>query len=156
MVVSFLRHADAEPDGVRDFDRSLTPKGLEQAAKVGKFILRQGLIPEVIVTSPVVRARQTARIVGQALGGTEPIEGAWLACGMTPASCLRELAAYQNHSSLLVVGHEPDFSETLAALIGLPASEHLSIRKASLTAIDLPRLAAGTGQLQYLLPVWLM
>jgi phosphohistidine phosphatase SixA len=55
-----------------------------------------------------------------------------------------------------VVGHEPDFSETLAALIGLPAPEHLSIRKASLTAIDLPRLAAGTGQLQYLLPVWLM
>jgi phosphohistidine phosphatase len=156
MIVYFLRHADAEPDAARDFDRKLTPKGLEQAEKAGKFLVRFGLIPSIILASPVVRARQTAKIVSQRLGDADLVEARWLACGMSPESCLRELATYEQHESVMLVGHEPDFSETISALIGLPDSNGINIRKASLTAIDLPSLTPGAGQLQFLAPSRLM
>jgi phosphohistidine phosphatase len=156
MIVYFLRHADAEPDAARDFDRKLTPKGLEQAEKAGKFLVRYGLIPSLILASPVIRARQTAKIVSQRLGDAELVESRWLACGMSPESCLRELAVYEHQESLMLVGHEPDFSETIAALVGLPDPNGLNIRKASLTAIDLPTLAPGAGQLQFIVPSRLM
>jgi phosphohistidine phosphatase SixA len=156
MIVYFLRHADAEPDAARDFDRKLTPKGLEQAEKAGKFLVRLGLIPSLILASPVVRARQTAKIVSQRLGDAGLVEGPWLACGMSPESCLRELAAYEQNESVMLVGHEPDFSGTIATLIGLSDPDHLNIRKASLTAVDLPALSPGAGQLQFLLPSRLM
>lgn len=156
MIVYFLRHADAEPDAVRDFDRKLTVKGLEQAEKAGKFLVRYGLIPDLMISSPVVRARQTAKIVAQRLGNADLVEEHWLACGMTPESCLRALSAYAKNESVMLVGHEPDFSETIAALLGLPNSENLHIRKASLTAVDLPALVPGAGQLQFTLPARLM
>ncbi len=156
MIVYFLRHADAEPDAARDFDRKLTVKGLEQAEKAGKFLLRHGLIPDLVVSSPVVRAKQTAKIVARRLGDADLVEEHWLACGMTPESCLRALTAYTKNESVLLVGHEPDFSETLAMFIGLPNSENLHIRKASLTAVDLPVPAPGAGHLQFTIPARLM
>ncbi len=156
MVVYFLRHADAEPDVAPDFNRQLTPKGLEQAEKVGKFLLRYGLLPEVIISSPVIRAHQTAKIVAQKLGNAAIVEGRWLACGMTPDTCLRELAAFEEKSSVLLVGHEPDFGEVISALIGLHDSNGIKVRKASLTAVDVLRIAPGHGELQFSVPVRLM
>jgi phosphohistidine phosphatase len=156
MIVSFLRHAEAEPDAGRDFDRKLTVKGLEQAEKVGKFLVRYGLIPDRILTSPVVRARQTARLVARQLGDPVLTEEPWLACGMAPATCLTELATHSSDSHLMLVGHEPDFSDTIAHLLGLTNADALHIRKASLTTLDLPELRAGAGRLEYLVPARLM
>ena len=56
MLLYFLRHAEAEDEVTSDFDRKLTPKGLEQADKAGKFCVRFGLIPDVILSSPVSTA----------------------------------------------------------------------------------------------------
>lgn len=156
MVVYFLRHAEAEPDAENDFERKLTPKGLEQAEKVGKFLVRYGLIPELIITSPVVRARQTARVVARRLGDADVLGDHWLACGMTPERCLQELTAHQHLQSVLLVGHEPDFSATISHFLGLPDAEAIKVRKASLTAVDLPELLAGAGQLQFSVPSRLM
>lgn len=156
MLLYFLRHADASPDAGSDFDRVLTPKGLEQAEKVGKFCTRCGLAPEIILTSPVVRARQTAEIVASRLGGVELIHCHWLACGMSPETCLSELKGFERFSSLLLVGHEPDFGETLAALIDLNCPSGLKVRKASLSAVEIPHLKPAVGELQFSLPVRLM
>lgn len=155
MVAYFLRHAEAEADADSDFDRKLTAKGLEQAEKAGKFCARYGLKPGLILTSPVVRARQTARIVAEKLGA-DLVEERWLACGMAPETCLRELKAHARQDSVLLVGHEPDFGEAIAALLGLPDPGALKVRKASLTALDLPVLEFGRGQLQFLVPARLM
>lgn len=155
MILYFLRHAEAEDQADTDFSRRLTSKGLEQAAKVGKFCLRFGLLPDVILTSPVVRARQTADIVAEALSIDLVVED-WLKSGMSAEACLRGLASHASRDSLLLVGHEPDFSETIAALIGLSKVASLKIRKASLTAVDLPENVTGTGQLQFLIPARLM
>jgi phosphohistidine phosphatase len=156
MVAYFLRHADAEPRTSSDHERKLTPKGLEQAEKVGKFLVRCRLLPEVILTSPVVRARQTARIVADKLGDAEVSEVDWLACGMSGETCLMELKARQATSSVLLVGHEPDFSEAIATILGLGDSSAIKVRKAALTGIELTSFQAGQGQLQFLVPARLM
>lgn len=155
MLITFLRHAEAEAHASSDFNRRLTPKGIEQAVKAGKFCSRSGLVPEVILSSPVVRARQTADIVAKAVG-VEVDEVGWLACGMEPEDCLKQLSGRAEVGSILLVGHEPDFSEAIAHLIGLPEHAVLKIRKASLTAVEIVDFHAGCGQLQFLVPVRLM
>jgi len=156
MVAYFLRHADAEPRTTSDHERKLTPKGLEQAEKVGKFLVRCGLLPEVILTSPVIRACQTARIVAEKLGDADVSEVDWLACGMTAETCLMELKARQGTASVLLVGHEPDFSETIASMLGVGDSAAIKVRKAALMGVELLDFQAGQGQLHFLVPARLM
>jgi phosphohistidine phosphatase len=152
MLLYFLRHAEAEDEVTSDFDRRLTPKGLDQADKVGKFCVRFGLVPDIILSSPVVRAEQTARSVSKRLDDREIVIERRFACGMTPDDCLEVLAGYAKFEHVMLVGHEPDFSETIGAFTGA----NVNIRKASLTAVDMPRLRAGPGRLEFSVPVRLM
>jgi phosphohistidine phosphatase len=155
MILYFLRHADAEDSAPSDFERKLTPKGIGQADKVGKFLLRHGIEPEVILSSPVVRAKHTAESVAKSLGMDIALEEC-IACGMRTATLLQRLAAHKGCASLLLVGHEPDFSTTIGDLIGIRDPGALLIQKASLTAIDTPWLEEGAGQLVFSIPVRLM
>lgn len=156
MVVYFLRHAEAESGTGSDAKRKLTTKGLEQAEKVGRFLVTYGLLPEAILTSPLVRAKQTAKLVAKKLGRVGMIEAPWLACGMSPDTCLEGLRPYAELGSLVLVGHEPDFSRTIAAFLGEIPPGAIHVRKASLTAIDLRELKPGGGCLQFLIPSRLM
>jgi phosphohistidine phosphatase len=113
----------------------------------------QCLRPEIILTSPVLRARQTAEIVAKLLGKTAPTEIPWAACGMTPDVALAELSGFSKLNSVMIVGHEPDFSALIASLIGVPRSESIEVAKASLIGVNLTSLRFGLGVLQYLLPV---
>ena len=151
MIIYFLRHADAEDFVDSDFARKLTPKGHDQAERVGKFCKQNGIKPEVFLTSPLVRARQTADIVGKKTGVT-PVIADWLACGMTPATLTEKLQPISTKSSVLLVGHEPDLSTAVSYLLGLPEPVNFPIRKASLTAIDAPWLDQGSGSLEFTLP----
>ncbi len=156
MLLTFLRHAEAEDAVTSDFDRRLTAKGLGQADKVGEFCVRTGLAPDVIVTSPVVRAEQTARAVSKRLDDCEVIVERWLECGMSPEDCFAGLAGYAKFAHVMLVGHEPDFSGAIGACLGLADSGRMVVRKASLTTISLPRLRSGAGRLESTLPVRLM
>lgn len=155
MIIGFLRHAEAEESAGSDFERKLTAKGLEQAERVGKFCLRNGLLPDLVLTSPVVRARQTAGIFSR-LTGCDLAAEHWLACGMSPEDCLREISAFLSRDFILLVGHEPDFSHTISLLAGLGNPLALKIRKASLTVLEISGAKAGAGQLQFLIPARLM
>ena len=151
MIIFFLRHADAEDSSGNDFERKLTNKGLDQAARVGNFCKKFGITPEVFLTSPLVRTRQTAEIVSKKTG-TTPVIADWLACGMTPSTLIENLEPLGTISSALLVGHEPDFSAAVSYLLGLPEPVNFPIRKASLTAIDAPWLDRGSGMLKFTLP----
>lgn len=155
MTIGFLRHAEAETTSGTDFDRKLTPRGLDQADKVARFCLRNKILPDLIITSPVVRARQTAEVVS-ATTGSDLIVGAWLSCGMEPGDFLKEIAAYSRKNFVLLVGHEPDFSDAIACLVGLIDPSCLKIRKASLTVVDIAAPQQGCGQLQFILPARFM
>jgi len=155
MTVYFLRHAEAEDAADSDFNRNLTPKGRDQAARVGKFLRREKLIPDLILTSPVLRALQTARTVADAVGA-DLVMNSWLECGMVPETLLRELASHMDKSSIVLVGHEPDFSAAISMLLGAAGPEAVNIRKATIAAVVLREAKPGAAQLQFLLPARLM
>jgi len=153
VLLYLLRHAEAEPHRPDDFSRQLTETGIKQARRVGCFMKEQCLRPDLILSSPVVRARETAEIVGKLLGKVDLIEVPWAACGMGPERALAEIEAHNRFKSILLVGHEPDFSALIAALTGLARSPSVQVGKASLICINLPRVQFGSGILQFLLPV---
>jgi len=153
MLLYLLRHAEAEPHCADDFSRRLTEKGYKQARRVGCFMKEQFIKPDIILTSPVVRARETSEIVAKVLGKVDLVDVPWAACGMDPERALGELGTYNRFKSILLVGHEPDFSSLVAKLLDLGKSTSVTVSKASLTAIEASRLVPGAGVLQFLLPV---
>ncbi|HLB33180.1 MAG: phosphohistidine phosphatase SixA [Verrucomicrobia bacterium RIFCSPHIGHO2_12_FULL_41_10] len=153
MIIYFLRHAEAEVRAASDFERKLTAKGKDQSRSVGKFCCEHELIPDLILTSPVCRARETAVLVNQEFSDQrELIEVPWAACGMSPESAFKELRTYDAFNSLMLVGHEPDLSTLIATTLGLDNSQALSISKASLTIIQFKKIMPGHGILEGLLP----
>ena len=155
MLLQFLRHADAEDFADSDFARNLTSKGQAQAKRVGGFIKKQGLKPDLILTSPLVRARQTADIVGKEIGLTPSILEC-LACGMDLDTLLDELHPHAQSKSILVVGHEPDFSDAISNLLGMQDSFLMNVRKASLTGIELLDGDDPQGVMHFSIPARLM
>ncbi len=155
MLILFLRHAEAG-DAADDFSRQLTPRGVAQSEKVAKFMAANGLTPDLLITSPVVRARQTADTVCGILAGVKLRIGDWLSCGMAPETCFEELSAFRDLDAVALVGHEPDFSEAISWILGMESQEALHIRKASLTVVTVSSFARGGGRLEFSIPVRLM
>jgi phosphohistidine phosphatase len=150
-MIHLLRHAhagdSADWDGP-DSTRPLTEKGRGQADRLGRFLAAQGFRPEVILTSPKVRAAQTAEIVAGHLGLPVGIEER-LAGAVDRGTVGAILAEHGSPPSVVLVGHDPDFSDLLATLCGAD----IPMRKGALARIeaDLP-LEPGTAVLRWLVP----
>ena len=155
MLLYLLRHADAETPAPSDEARALSEKGKAQAEKVGRFCEAHAMHLSLILTSPVRRAHETAQIVAAKMPA-EMLVVPWLACGMHPQAAVQELGAYRSQGSVMMVGHEPDFSQLAAHLLGLPTNTSIHIRKGSLTLIEIDVLRAGAGRLEFSLPCRLM
>lgn len=155
MILYLLRHAEAEVLAVSDHARCLTRKGEDQAGRTGKFCRKHGIVPEVILTSPVTRALQTAKIVQKSLGDSELIEAPWAACGMDPDTVREELRACAKLQTVMLVGHQPDLGHLAATLLGCDNVGSLHVRKSLLCAIDVsPDLRRGV--LEFFVPAKLM
>ena len=155
MNLFLLRHADADTEATTDDGRRLSEKGIAQSKKVARFCEVHALVPELILTSPILRADETAKIVGTHLK-IEILTAPWLACGMHPERALDELRAFDHFDGIMLVGHEPDFSHLAAHLLGLPSAALIHVRKASLLHFDLPMLRPGVARLESLTPSRLM
>ncbi len=113
-----LRHGDAEPHGARaDFDRRLTERGRDEAAAAGHALRALEVEFATVLTSPKVRAVETARLAAAAWGGTVQ-ERQLLATGLTAPDALDLLAEEDADARVLLVGHEPDLSRTVGDLTG--------------------------------------
>ena len=121
-----LRHAEAE-DGTPDAQRPLTSKGEAQSRAVGVALKALGIELDACVSSPKVRALDTARLVCEQLG-VEVREDERLAGGPFDP---REVADGLG-DQVLLVGHEPDFSLALHRMTGA----QVRMRKANLAAVD--------------------
>ena len=110
-MIWLLRHGEAE-DGAPDAERSLTAKGERQARAAGAALAAIGASVEACLTSPKVRAADTARLACEALG-VEPVLEPTLAGGPFDA---RQLGV--GFEAVLLVGHDPDFSMAVHALTG--------------------------------------
>lgn len=116
MRLFLVRHAEAAP-GEPDDVRPLTAQGRDQARALGKRLAADGIRPDALLSSPLLRARETAQELGRALGvEAEPNER--LAPGAT-ADDVRAATAGRGET-VLVVGHQPDCGEIAAALTGEP------------------------------------
>ncbi len=147
-----LRHAHAG-DPARwtgdDDLRPLSDKGRRQSERVGRWLAGTGDPPDRFITSPKVRAAQTARIVGAALD--VPVVEDERVIGPLDADVVeRILAAAGPAERPCLVGHDPDFSSLLGELIGLA---EVPMRKGATARVDFDgRIRGGEGVLRLLLP----
>jgi phosphohistidine phosphatase len=149
MHLLLLRHAEAEPPREPDFERELTPAGIEQAKMVGRYITRRRVHPQLILTSPYQRTIQTGYYAGEAMGAGEIQIEPFLASGMTPETAFAELAAYAEVDCLLVVGHQPDMGYLFAELVGPQDAYGHDFALATLAAVQVDVLAPGGASLEY-------
>jgi phosphohistidine phosphatase len=152
MELLFLRHGVAEARETWTGDdraRPLTPQGRKAMARAAKSFAELGLAPELIVTSPLARARQTAEIAAAGLGLSDRlVEDERLAPGFDAAGLADVIAGRGVTGAVMLVGHEPDFSETIAALIG---GGRVVCKKGGLARVDVDASLRG-GELVWLLP----
>lgn len=147
MKLYFLRHGEADwPNWKRpDDERPLTGFGKKELHEVAKFLHRLKVRPDLIVTSPLPRALQTAEIAADHLNGklrTDELISPGF--GMNE---LRTILKRHRAKTLMLVGHEPDFSKVISDLTGAS----LKLSKAGVALVDVD-LAAFQGELLWLFP----
>jgi phosphohistidine phosphatase len=147
MDLYFLRHGEADwPDWKKpDDERPLTKRGKKEMREVAAFLKRVKARPALILTSPLPRASQTAEIAAEHLK-VKYCEDKLLAPGFRRDALERLLKKYPEES-LMLVGHEPDFTETISALTG----GALKLSKAGVVLIELDR-SWQNGRLLWLFP----
>jgi len=151
MKLYFLRHGIAvESDewNGNEFDRPLTSEGCERMQRQAKTMAKLDLAPDAIVTSPLVRARQTAQIAAQALKCRNIEEDDRLAEGFDVAKALAIAHEHSDAGAIMLVGHEPTMSRTIGALVG---SAKIALKKGGLALVEMD-LSARSGELLWLVP----
>jgi phosphohistidine phosphatase len=149
--VYLLRHADAgNPDKWTgdDADRPLSPKGRRQSERLGRFLARNGFKPNAIISSPKVRALQTAELVAAALGTRIETDHR---LGMpVDIDLLSKIVAESGGERVVLVGHDPDMSDLAAEMMG---AQYLPLKKGEIARFDttLPLQPAG-ALLRWLVP----
>ncbi len=150
MQLYILRHGlagdRAEWNG-DDAKRPLTNKGKKKMAREAKRFVALGVHPDVILTSPLVRARQTADIVACELG-VDLQEDQRLAPGFAIDDLADVLREHERAKVLMLVGHEPDLSEVAGNLVG---GGRLSMKKGGLACISVTNPSSLQGELICLL-----
>lgn len=147
-----LRHADAgDPESWSGPDeaRPLSSKGEKQSRRLGRYLASVGFTADAIISSPKLRARQTAEIVAAELGREVTIDDR-LAFGLDAVAVEAILFDAGEPESPVLVGHDPDFSELAAWLIG---ASSFTMKKGALVRIDTVRpISQASGTLRWLVP----
>lgn len=149
MELYFLRHgiaANLGPAGTGDAGRPLTEDGVIKMAEEARGMRLLGMQLDVLLASPFMRARQTAEIVGKELGVAVQIADA-LRPGCDVARLRALLGEHQGAKRVMVVGHEPDFSEMVGSMAG---NCLVQMQKGGLARIDLPLPQSPVGTFVWL------
>jgi phosphohistidine phosphatase len=151
MLLHLLRHADAgDPETWEgpDAARPLSDKGRKQSKRLGEHLARMGFQADVFITSPKLRASETAEIVAAHVKATMSVD-ARLAGPFEIEDLEAMLRDAGGPERAVLVGHDPDFSEALSDMCG----PQLTMRKGALARVEIARpLRAGAGELRWLIP----
>lgn len=150
-----VRHgiaAERGKDWPDDTQRPLTHKGIARMKEISAGLKDLGVTLDLILTSPLVRARQTAEVLHKELGGDAAIEHTTLlAPGGRPADLIEYLRSQKKAARIALVGHEPDMGQLAAFLIGAKAP--LVFKKGGICRIDFEKFPpVPPGQLQWFAP----
>jgi phosphohistidine phosphatase len=155
MHLYFIRHGLAQDNTggtLPDALRALVPKGERRAEQTGRALRHLGIAPARLYTSPLVRARQTADRIGEALGVLADVRQE-LDFTFNPAAVDVLIADAGRDDHLLFVGHEPGMSETVGHLIGGGAVE---MKKGAVACVEVTQYHPARGVLRWLLPAGLL
>ena len=157
MILYFLRHGLAGSRDAWEGDdsrRPLTKKGLKNMARQAKILAQLDLRLEVIITSPLTRASQTADIVAGELKMVAQLQqDERLAPGFDRDHLAQVLAEHPETKNIMLVGHEPDFSLTISALTG---GGSVILKKGGLARVDITATDPLQGDLVWLVPPKIM
>jgi phosphohistidine phosphatase len=148
MIVYFLRHASAGQSVInpkKDERRALDKEGIEQCGIVGRALTALDVQVDVIISSPLKRAAQTASLVGNELSyeGKLQLDDA-LRPGAIFADFRRLLEKYAKQEAIMVVGHNPNLSEFLGRIISDAGCEAgIDLRKGAVAKIEMARNSAN-------------
>lgn len=147
MLIYFLRHGEADwPDWKKlDDERPLTEKGKKEMHEVGAFLANLSVKPDVVLTSPLPRASQTAEIAAGYLDA-KCVEEESLAPGFGRSE-LKKLLKKCDCESVMLVGHEPDFSRMVGKLTGA----RIKLSKAGIALVEVDA-GSSCGKLLWLFP----
>lgn len=123
-LLTLMRHgkSDWSTNMESDFDRPLKERGRRDSPRMGQYLAQLDLAPDLIVSSPAVRARETAELFAEGCGYDATIlwdERIYAASGGELMSVLRSLPDAAGH--VLMIGHNPGFEDLVARLIGADA-----------------------------------
>lgn len=148
-----VRHAWAEPRDEKLYQvdelRPLTLEGRTRFKKVVRRLARRGFTPDIVATSPLLRARQTAEIICGELSHKPPVENR---SELAPGGSLEDLLAWSLgcEGTLAWVGHAPDISGICGLLIA-GGGASIEFAKGAVACLEFPeRIAMGQGQLRWL------
>jgi phosphohistidine phosphatase len=150
MILYFLRHASAGEhmaNPKKDEKRALDKEGIEQCGYVGRALTALNVQVDTMVSSPLKRATQTASLVGNELGyeGKLQIDSA-LRPEATLADFRKLLEKYSRQEAIMVVGHNPNLSQFLGAIISDSGCEaSLELKKGGVAKVE-TRRTSGTLQ----------
>ena len=155
MQLYIVRHGIAidreDPKSPPEAERYLTEEGIERTTQVANGIAALGAHADLMISSPLVRAMQTAAIFAKALDYPEQKirQSEILLPGAAPAAFLRELAREKDVSSVFCFGHAPHLDGLLTASVG--AQRHItSMKKAGVAFVELKRVSPPNGRLVWL------
>jgi phosphohistidine phosphatase len=150
VILYLLRHADAEESNPKgDEARRLTERGRQALHAAAALWQRLELQPDVVLTSPLVRAVETAGLLSEGIGAPSPIADDRLRPGATWDAVAAAIAERPGVRRVMVVGHEPDLSDLAAELTGASA---VRMRKGGLACIEFERdPQPGTGEIAWLI-----
>lgn len=150
-TLMILRHAksDWKAEYGADRERPLNKRGIRSAKAVGRFVADHDLIPDLVLTSPAVRAASTARLAASAgEWGTRIVEVPDL-YGADPSYVLHLIRHVEDAPRLMVVGHEP----TMSGLLERMSGSYLRVPTGTLASLNLRStrwadIGWGTGELE--------
>jgi phosphohistidine phosphatase len=149
-VIYLVRHAIAAPAtaGMSDADRALTPEGQRKMQRIAAGLAHLGVAPDVVLSSPLRRAQETAAVVASVLLSESSVEiYPPLAPGHAADEVLKGLRPYRSMRDLMLVGHEPDMGLLASHLLtGSATLVPLPFKKGAVAAVQvdtIPPRAAG-------------
>ena len=149
MNIFVLRHGIAAEPGTpgisKDADRPLTPKGERKLWQVADAMVALDLSFDLILTSPYVRAMQTAELIAEALTAKKKLEQSdHLVPGGSARKLIEEIAARKpSPDNVLLVGHEPSLSELISFLISGDTHASVLMKKGGLCKLSVESLQYG-------------
>jgi phosphohistidine phosphatase len=148
MLLFLLRHGEAS----HDRERPLNDDGKLAVSRVAEYFNDENIHLTKIITSPILRAWQTAQIIGDSFGISESIqESEYLLPESNPVDIIRELKSFSGDEKVLLVSHQPFLSLLISKLVG-NRTDKIEMRTSSLACVEIEQpVSVGKGVLKFLI-----